>query len=154
MTAKDKTLRQIMNYQLRRSSVQAMMLVQQALAEIDLRRVTYAALSVVVDNPGIRQGHLADVLGIDRPNIVKIIDKLEEAGFLNREHNAKDRRVYELRATALGQQHAENGAELLVKIDAILLDGVSDSDLNMLNKTLTTIENNARESLKDGTKLP
>lgn len=148
MTTKDKTLRQILNYQLRRSSVQAMMLVQQKLASIGLRRITYAVLSVIVDNPGMRQGHLADVLGIDRPNIVKVIDALEEEGLLKRENSDKDRRVYELRATKLGQQFAENGAELLENVDAILLNGIAKEDLNILNKILKTIESNAQESLK------
>jgi DNA-binding MarR family transcriptional regulator len=69
-----------------------------------LKPQTYATLLLVEATPGCKQQDVADALDIQRPNIVALIDKLVEAGWLRRETNATDRRSYALSLTDAGTQ--------------------------------------------------
>lgn len=143
MTSNDKTLRQILNYQLRRSSVQAMVLVKHKLNKYGLRRSTFAALSVIVDNPGMRQSQLADILFIDRPNIVKIIDTLEAADLVKRNPVQEDRRVHALKPTQLGMALCAEVTKALVEVDEILLKGLTHKEIEVFRKVSCIVEKNA-----------
>jgi DNA-binding MarR family transcriptional regulator len=39
--------------------------------------ITYSLMAVIVDNPGVRQSQLAQVLAIERSNLVVLLDELE-----------------------------------------------------------------------------
>ena len=45
--------------------------------------LTYTALVLIVDNPGLNQSRLAQVMDIERPNLVNVIDELEESATTN-----------------------------------------------------------------------
>jgi DNA-binding MarR family transcriptional regulator len=61
--------------------------------------VTYHALALIDDFPGIDQSRLAILMGIDRTNVGQIIDDLEARGLVQRRVNGADRRARELRVT-------------------------------------------------------
>jgi DNA-binding MarR family transcriptional regulator len=63
----------------------------------------YAVLAVVVDEPGLNQGAVADRLGYSRNRIVADLDLLEDRGLLTRTPGA-DRRANMLRATSAGRR--------------------------------------------------
>jgi len=73
------------------------------LRPFDLRMVTYAALVVIVENPGLRQAQLADALKIERANAVGIVDELVNRGLVTRERAEYDRRAYALVPTEAGR---------------------------------------------------
>ena len=144
MKQPDKTLRTISSYQLRRTAVQAMVVVNNILRQYGLRRTTFASLSVVIDEPGIKQGTLADVLAVDRPNIVKIIDTLEEEGLLIREKVLNDRRVYALMPTEKGITLADKVTADIKRLDDDLLAGLSEHNIKTFQDVLLTVEENAK----------
>lgn len=82
----------------------------QVLGAFDLRAVSFSALVVVVHNPGINQTQLADVLKIERSNIVQLIDELSARGLLARTPVVGDRRRHALMATTAGQALAASAA--------------------------------------------
>ena len=145
MTRLDTTLRTIINYQLRRTTVQTMAVVNTILAQYNLRRTTFGALSVVVDQPAIKQGTLADVLSIDRPNIVKIIDRLEEADLVMRKKVESDRRIYALMPTEKGIALVDKVLVELRQLDSDILKGLSDKEITQFHQVLQTIEENAKK---------
>lgn len=145
MTRLDTTLRTIINYQLRRTTVQTMAVVNTILAQYNLRRTTFGALSVVVDQPAIKQGTLADVLSIDRPNIVKIIDRLEEADLVMRKKVESDRRIYALMPTEKGIALVDKVLVELRQLDSDILKGLSDTEITQFHQVLQTIEENAKK---------
>jgi DNA-binding MarR family transcriptional regulator len=67
-----------------------------------LKPQTYATLLIVGSSPGCKQQDIADALGIQRPNIVAMIDKLVAAGWIARAVNPDDRRSYSLTLTDEG----------------------------------------------------
>jgi DNA-binding MarR family transcriptional regulator len=61
--------------------------------------LSYHALALVDDFPGIEQRRLAVLMGIDRTNVGQIVDELEAKGLVRRCVNGADRRARELRLT-------------------------------------------------------
>ena len=100
----DETLRSFAGYHMKRAFnvVQADLL--RALKPFNLRMITYSALVLIVDNPGLRQSQLAAAMDIERPNLVVIVDELERRDLILREKMPTDRRAYALVPTLAGRQ--------------------------------------------------
>lgn len=61
-------------------------------------------MAVIVDNPGVRQSQLAQVLAIERSNLVVLLDELERFELITRERKIADRRAYALTCTLVGRR--------------------------------------------------
>ena len=142
----DATLRKFVGYSMKRAFnvVQADLSV--ALRPFDLRMLTYTALVLIVDNPGLRQSQLADAMDIERPNLVVIIDELEARDLIVRERVPTDRRAYALKVTLAGRQLYEKAVAAVIAHEAELLDGISDKTRETVFATLKRIEKNQRGS--------
>jgi DNA-binding MarR family transcriptional regulator len=145
MTAPDATLRGFVGYGLKRAFNAVQAEVNATLAPFGLRMVTYSALSVIRDAPGITAAGLADVLGLERPNLVLVLDDLERAGLITRTRAKADRRAYELRATVEGRKIATRATAALADHDARLTAGLDDGQRAALCAALVRIEQNGRK---------
>ena len=76
----------------------------QTLKPLGLRMLTYTALVLIVENPGLSQSQLAAAMDVERPNLVEIIDELEQRALVLRRRVPADRRIYALTATPEGIQ--------------------------------------------------
>ena len=63
-----------------------------------------SVLMIIKQNPGVRHGELADALLIQRPNMTKLMKRLEAQGLIKRLPAQKDRRHVALGLTAKGQK--------------------------------------------------
>ncbi len=100
----DDTLRNFLGYHLKRSFNVIQADLSETLKPFDLRMLTFTALVFIVDNPGLSQSQLADAMDIERPNLVIIIDELEQRELIVRDRVQTDRRMYALRATLAGKR--------------------------------------------------
>ena len=73
----------------------------------DMTPQRFSSLAIIGDNPGVSQTRLAEVMGIARSGVVAIIDGFEKAGLVERQASG-DRRSYNLRLTAEGEQQLKN----------------------------------------------
>src|ERR1700733_5361382 len=64
---------------------------------------TYTALVAISDNPGIKQGILADCMLIKRSNMTKLINSLEAQGLVERRASSIDKRAVDLYLTLKGK---------------------------------------------------
>ena len=62
-----------------------------------------SVLMIIKQNPGVRHGELADALLIQRPNMTKLMKRLEAQGLIKRLPAQKDRRHVALGLTAKGE---------------------------------------------------
>ena len=99
----DDTLRTFVGYHLKRSFNVIQSDLIDTLRPFDLRMLTYTALVLIVDNPGLNQSRLSQIMDIERPNLVIIIDELEERELITRESVPTDRRSYALHPTQSGR---------------------------------------------------
>jgi len=143
MDISDRSLRDITGYRLRRATISAMAAFNEIFASFGIRRTTFSALCMIVDNPGLRQGELADALAIERPNLVRIVDELEAEGLARRESAKGDRRAYELHATEKGRRLQEAAMTATLRCDAVIARGLTREQIDVLHAALRKIQENA-----------
>ena len=146
MTEADSTLRTLTGYQLRRAAAPVQLLINQVLGRFGLRRTTFSALTLIVDNPGMSQAQLAEALAIERPNLVQIVGELEASGLIERRTADGDRRAYALQPTMKGRKLQHDALEAARKTDAAITEGLSEEVLVIVRDALLTIERNATEA--------
>jgi DNA-binding MarR family transcriptional regulator len=74
------------------------------LAEIDVSPAQYSVLVVIGANRGPSQAEVAELLGIERARLVRMLDHLEKRGLTQRLPAANDRRSHALHLTPGGQK--------------------------------------------------
>ncbi|MEM9011103.1 MAG: MarR family transcriptional regulator [Pseudomonadota bacterium] len=154
MAGLDATLRRLTGYCLRRATSQVLVTVNETLAAFALRRTTFTALTVVVDNPGLRQSQLAGTLNIERANLVQIVHELEAAGLVTRQRVPEDKRVYTLSPTQEGTDLHRRALRQLCTVDAALTRGLSAAETQALRRALLLVEGNASKENLHGSRLP
>lgn len=128
----DASLRRLLGYNLKRAFNAVQADLAQTLKPFDLRMLTYTALVLIRDNPGLRQSQLAAAMDIERPNLVVILDELERRELITRDRVETDRRAYALHVTLAGERLFTKAnaaveaheARLLKDIDAETRDAV------------------------------
>ena len=136
----DSALRRFTGYNLQRASSAVMGGVNRVLKPFGLRRASFSVLSVVVETPGLRQADVSEVLAIERPNLVQIIDELEHTGWISRRRAEGDRRAYELYPTDEGQAHFEAARRALAAFDRRLTAALDDAAIRALIEGLNAVE--------------
>lgn len=139
---KDKSLRIFSGYNLKRAFNAIQMDLNACLADSGLRMMTFSVLSIIDENPGIRQSGVAELLAIERPNMVVIIDELEQAMLIQRDRSDTDRRAYELRVTKTGKARLERARQAVIDHETRMTEGVSEKDIADLITALRKIEAN------------
>lgn len=81
-TVSDEALRNFMGYTIRRAAHIIQSDANRRLKPTGLRMISFSVLNMIVFNPGLRQAHLALALSIERPNLVIIVDELQNAGWV------------------------------------------------------------------------
>ncbi|MEZ5715254.1 MAG: MarR family transcriptional regulator [Paracoccaceae bacterium] len=136
----DAALRGFIGYHMKRAMAVLQADLNRVLKPFGLRMVTYSALVMVVENPGLRQAQLADALAIERPNLVVILDELEEAGLITRDKVPTDRRAYALNPTLKGRKLAERATAANRADEARLLGGMDDATRDLVIAAMNRIE--------------
>lgn len=148
----DKTLRDLAGYTMKRAFSAIQSDLNTTLKPFGLRMTTFSALVVIVDNPGLRQSKLAEVLLIERPNLVVIVDELERSELISRDRAKGDRRAYELSATLKGRQLCDKACIAVRAHDARMTEGLSEDECQALIAALRKVEANG--STRDADKSP
>jgi DNA-binding MarR family transcriptional regulator len=141
----DKTLRAFHGYQMKRTFNVIQSDLSRVLKPFDLRMLTYTALVLIVDNPGLRQSQLADAMDIERPNLVLIVDELERRELIIRDRLPNDRRAYALKVTLAGRQLYEKTIAAVKAHEETLLEGIDEDALATAMDVMRRIEKNRRQ---------
>lgn len=137
-------LDELTGYHLRRASAVFGSDFARAVEGTGLRQVPFAILSVVAANPGINQGAAGQALGIQRANMVGLINELVDAGHIDRRAAHDDRRAFALTVTVEGQRVLDRSVEAILAGEAELLAEFNQAERTMLLKLLRRIESHER----------
>jgi MarR family transcriptional regulator for hemolysin len=116
----------------------------QALADHGLSQATALPLRVLSRRGKcVRQGVLAEEIGIEGPSLVRLIDLLQAEGLVERREDPTDRRAKTLHLTPTGEAKAEEVNRVLRRVRASLLKDIEPDDLAVTFDTLQRIEQRA-----------
>jgi len=121
---------------------------EQAARGLGLTRAQWQVLAHLAQNEGIQQSALADLIEIEAITLVRILDRLQEGGLVERRPHPRDRRIWLLHLTpksrpALSQMH-----DLGAQTRREALQGVSEADRERLMATLSTMKVNLLEACR------
>lgn len=123
--------------------------------EFDLARGQYLYLVRIVENPGIIQEKLAEMIKVDRTTAARAIKKLEINGFIEKKNDEQNQKIKKLFPTEKGEQvnhfiRRENDHS-----DKVALAGLSDQEVESLYYLLQRVRKNIEidwEYVKKGNK--
>ena len=67
--------------------------------KLGLTRAQWWVLTHLFRGDGVSQTELAEMLEIEKPTLGRLLDRLEAKGWVRREHDARDRRVWRVHLT-------------------------------------------------------
>ncbi|MEQ8227049.1 MAG: MarR family transcriptional regulator [Rhodospirillales bacterium] len=112
-------------------------------------RTQWIALRRVGDQPGVSQSELAELMEVEKTSAGRMIDKLEEFGWLERRPDETDRRIKRVYMTDLGRRiHGEVSpiAEAMVEEE---LSGLSHKERETLTELLLTVKQRLQDMASD-----
>jgi MarR family transcriptional regulator for hemolysin len=116
----------------------------QALSDHGLSYATAIPLLLLSrQGESVRQGVLADELGIEGPSLVRLIDLLQAEGLVERREDPTDRRAKTLHLTTTGEVKVEEINRVLRRVRANMLRDVGSEELAVTFETLQRIEQRA-----------
>ena len=116
----------------------------QALSDHGLSYATAIPLLVLSrQGENVRQGVLADELGIEGPSLVRLIDLLQAEGLVERREDPTDRRAKTLHLTKAGEAKLNETNRVLRRVRASLLKDIGPDELAITFETLQRIEQRA-----------
>lgn len=112
-----------------------------ALAQTGLSQATALPL-LVLSRLGdcVRQGVLAEELGIEGPSLVRLVDLLESEGHVERREDPSDRRAKILHLTAKGAAMAQRIEAVMGGVRRGILKDISDADLEASLRVLARLQ--------------
>ena len=108
----------------------------QILAPLDLDVVSYGSLLVLNEHGTLSQQALAEAIRCDRTTMVAIVDRLEEAGYVERHRNPSDRRAYALEITDRGREALSAASARVESIEDEFLAPLSADERSSLRELL------------------
>jgi MarR family transcriptional regulator, transcriptional regulator for hemolysin len=110
---------------------------------LGVTRAQWKVLFKLTRKPGLRQVELADMLDLEPITLCRIVDRLEEAGLVERTRDPEDRRAWKLHVTAKARPLIEK----LQEVGAVLVDqafgGIDPKDIEIARKVLAQARENA-----------
>ncbi|HEY0295391.1 MAG TPA: MarR family transcriptional regulator [Bordetella sp.] len=104
--------------------------VDKALASYGLSQATaWPVIMIARRGDGVRQGVLAEALGVEGPSLVRVLDHLGTAGLIERREDAHDRRSRTLHLTEAGRDLYGQIESVIVELRRDLLKDASAEDL-------------------------
>ena len=91
---------------------------------------------------GVRQIELADALDVEPITLCRMIDRLEEAGLVERRRDGADRRAWRIHLTAAAAPVLAKLEEMGVGLHADILAGIDEADRETALRVLARIRQN------------
>ncbi|MBN8648878.1 MAG: MarR family transcriptional regulator [Caulobacterales bacterium] len=110
-----------------------------SLKAIDLRPVDLSALVMIKEHNNIRQNAIGEKLKMQKPNVVSLIDSLQNRGLISRIQDNKDRRANILCLTENGEKLLAKGIEAQEKHHLRQIEKLKNLDLDNFTKCLKAL---------------
>jgi MarR family transcriptional regulator, transcriptional regulator for hemolysin len=117
-------------------------------ARYGITRAQWAVLAKVERSEGMKQTELAEELEVQPITLTRLIDKLCDAGWIERRGDENDRRVNRLYLKKAARPLLGKLAGLRSELTATALEGISPADAHRLLTQLESIKENVRDAIQ------
>ena len=111
-------------------------------AELGVTRAQWRVMLVLGRQPGMKHVELADRLDVEPISACRIIDRLEEAGLVQRQRDPADRRAWRLSLTAKAGPLREKLGELAEEMSLEAFEGLEGEQLETMRAALARVRDN------------
>lgn len=119
---------------------------EQRSRHLGLTRAQWQALAFLAKNEGIHQGALAELMEIEPITLMRLLDKLEGCGLIERRQHPTDRRIRLLFTTPKAQPLLTEMRKLGEIVRAEALAGLPNVDREVLVRALLLMKSNLAEA--------
>jgi DNA-binding MarR family transcriptional regulator len=119
-------------------------------ATLGVTRAQWKVLFRLDRQPGLRQVELADILDVEPITLCRIVDRLEEAGLVERQRDPSDRRAWRLEVTAQAQPLIAKLRALADGLMAEAFAGLSEPELELMRSKMMKIRENLSNTNPQG----
>lgn len=111
-------------------------------AQLGVTRAQWRVIAVLGHHPGMKQIELADRLDIEPISACRIVDRLVEAGLVERQRDPGDRRAWRVSLTARAQPLREQLGALADEMSLEAFAGIGDAELEVVRAALARVRDN------------
>ena len=109
---------------------------------LGVTRAQWKVLFRLTRSPGLRQVELADILDIEPITLTRILDRLEEAGLVERQRDPEDRRAWRLQVTDKAKPLVERLKLLRSELVGEAFADIDRSELDQVRGVLARVREN------------
>lgn len=117
--------------------------------EIGLEKGQFLFVVRVLENPGINQETLSELLKVDKTTVAKALKKLSEKGYINKKRSEHDGRAFELYPTEKAEEVKAFLMDIEYDVNRDALAGLSDDEQASLYEQLKTMRLKIEETWQD-----
>jgi MarR family transcriptional regulator for hemolysin len=117
-------------------------------ARYGITRAQWAVLAKVERSEGLKQTELAELLEMQPITLTRLIDKLCDAGWIERRGDESDRRVNRLYLKKAARPLLGKLAGLRSELTATALEGINPTDAHRMLTQLESIKENVRNAIQ------
>ena len=119
-----------------------------------ITRVQWVALNSINSSDNIIQAQLAQMMNIRASTVVRMIDRMEINGLINRSERSKDRREFTLAITQKGVEYVNRLSSEVVKVNKSITKNITNEELEIFDKIRKKImENTSITLIKEEDKI-
>ncbi|HEY8099983.1 MAG TPA: MarR family transcriptional regulator [Burkholderiaceae bacterium] len=142
-TLKNYTPEESIGFLLKRTGSQLTLTVDRALAEFDMTHAQLGIFLKLLHGCANTAADLARDLMCDTGAMTRMLDRLEEKGFIKRTRSSEDRRLVQVELTPKGKQLADQMTQVLVNVLNHHLRGFSPKEVEQFKDFLRRMIANA-----------
>src|SRR5436305_12823947 len=118
------------------------------------RRITHLGLTpgqftilrTLLENEGIRQRELTELMSSDPNTVASLLERMEKAGLIQREEHRKDRRAHQLALKLSGRRKYEEAREIAIAMQEEVLSALPENAREKFLEELATVADACRVS--------
>lgn len=110
--------------------------------KLGLTRAQWWVLTHLFRGDGVSQSELAETLEIEKPTLGRLLDRLEAKGWVRREHDARDRRVWRVHLTDEVEPALRTMRAIAAELRRDALAGIRAAERERFVDTLLAIKAN------------
>ena len=107
-----------------------------------MSRAQWMILVRLERQPGMSQNELAALVEVEPITVARLVDRLEARGFVERRHDASDRRIWRLHLTATAAPMLKEIAKARAQLNSLLVAGIPPKSLDAVIDCLLEMKAN------------